>query len=81
MGILSIVGLILSIFSLLLLARALLSYFPQLDYSNPLVRIVIDVTEPVLRPIRRALPQQGPIDWSPMVAILAIWLIRTILRV
>jgi len=36
------------------------------------MRILIDVTEPVLEPIRSRLPQSWMIDLSPMIAILVI---------
>jgi YggT family protein len=77
----SIIGLILNLFVLLLLARALLSYFPQLDYSNPLVRLVYNLTEPVLKPVRNAVKIQGPVDWSPVIVVVAIYLLRTLLRI
>jgi YggT family protein len=80
-AVLSLIGLILNVFVLLLLARALLSYFPQMDYNNPLVRAVYNLTEPVLRPVRNAIKIQGPVDWSPVIVVVAIYLIRTVLRI
>jgi YggT family protein len=47
------------LFELLILARVLMSFFPNVDQSNPLIRLVYDVTEPVLRPIRNLLPHTG----------------------
>lgn len=77
----AIIGLLLNIAMLIIFARVLLTWFPDIDRSNPLVRFVYDVTEPVLQPIRQALPQTGMIDFSPMVVILAIYIIRMLLRV
>ncbi len=63
------------LFELVLFARVLLSWFPNIDRSNPLIRMVYDITEPVLRPIRSALPQTGvfaTIDLSPLLVIVGI---------
>jgi len=54
--------------------RALLSWVNP-DPWNPIVRFLHQVTEPVLRPIRRRLPMTG-IDFSPMVVILAIYFLQ-----
>ncbi|PYM62731.1 MAG: hypothetical protein DMD79_10340 [Candidatus Rokuibacteriota bacterium] len=54
--------------------RALLSWVNP-DPWNPIVRFLYQVTEPVLRPIRRRLPMSG-IDFSPMVVILAIYFLQ-----
>lgn len=58
-----------------ILIRVLLSWFVQ-DHSHPLVRILDDITEPILAPIRRALPRGGMIDFSPIVALIAIQLVE-----
>ena len=59
----------------LILVRVLLS-FVSVERSNPIVPLVIQLTDPVLRPIRRRLPALGGFDLSPMLAWLAILLIR-----
>ena len=48
---------LLQIYQLVLLARVLLSWFPDIDRSNPIIRFLFDVTEPVLEPVRRRLPR------------------------
>lgn len=68
----SIIFLLLQLFELILLARVLLSWFPNIDRSNPLIQFVYDVTEPVLRPIRQMLPATAGIDFSPLIVILLI---------
>lgn len=80
-AILSLIGLLLNLFSLLILARVILSYFPTVDRSNPLVRFTYDLTEPVLDPIRRALPPMGMMDLSPLVVLVGIYILRVILGV
>ena len=61
----------------LILARVLLS-FVSVERSNPIVPLVIQLTDPVLRPIRRRLPALGGFDLSPMLAWLAILLVRVL---
>lgn len=71
----------LTVFQLILLARVLLSWFPNVDRSNPLVRFVYDVTEPVLRPIRDLLPRGMMLDFSPLIVFLAISVLMQLLRI
>jgi YggT family protein len=68
------------LFELLILARVLMSFFPNVDQSNPLIRLVYDVTEPVLRPIRNLLPQTGMFDFSPVIVILILQVLTAFLR-
>lgn len=66
-------GLTLAIF-----VRVLLSWVPiKLPWG--LGEFVWSVTEPVLSPIRRALPFMGGIDFSPFIALIAIQVIESIL--
>jgi YggT family protein len=71
---------ILTIFQLILLARSLISWFPNIDRSNPIIRLLYDVTEPVLRPVRQFLPQNYGIDFSPLVVFLIITVLLQIIR-
>jgi uncharacterized protein YggT (Ycf19 family) len=44
-----------------------------LPYSlNPVARFLHDVCEPYLRLFRRVLPPVGPLDLSPMVAVIVL---------
>ena len=71
---------ILQIFQFVLLARVILSWFPNVDRSNPLIRLVYDITEPILRPVRDMMPPTGMIDLSPLIVFLIIQVLATILR-
>lgn len=77
----AILGFLLDIALLIIMARVLLSWFPDIDRSNPLVRFLYDITEPILQPIRQAMPQTGMIDFSPLVVVLGIYVLRMLLRV
>lgn len=68
-----------NILSLAIFLRVILSWV-RLDPNNGFVRFVIEVTEPILAPIRRAVPMLGMFDISPIVAILIIELIQQFLN-
>jgi YggT family protein len=61
---------LLSIYSTLIIIRALISWFSPNPY-NRLYVLLIRITEPVLGPLRRLIPISG-IDISPIIAILLI---------
>jgi len=70
--VLQVIGLLLQLFQFALLARILLSWFPNVDRSNPIIQFLYDITEPVLRPIREMLPPTGMFDFSPLIVFLII---------
>jgi YggT family protein len=53
--------------------------FISVERSNPIVPLVHQLIEPLLRPIRRRLPAFGGIDFSPMLVWLAILLARVLI--
>jgi YggT family protein len=61
----------------IIIIRALLTWVNP-DPWNPIVRFLYQVTEPVLRPIRRLLPNTQ-IDFSPLIVILAIMFLQRFL--
>ena len=80
MFVLQIISLLLQLFELALLARIILSWFPNVDRSNPIIQFLFDVTEPVLKPIRDMLPPGGMFDFSPLIVFLIIQVLTTVLR-
>lgn len=56
---------------IVVIARAVLSWVSP-DPYNPIVRIINQLSEPMLFPIRRRVPYLGGIDFSPMILLLAI---------
>ena len=78
---------ILDIYSWVIIASAIVSWlvaFGVVNVRNQVVRMLVDLlyrlTEPVLRPIRRLLPNLGGIDISPVIALLLIIFLRHFLR-
>lgn len=76
------VNLFFRVLSWLIIARILCSWLiPQAN--GPVVRFIFDTTEPILRPIRDRLPRGsgvlGMADWSPLIAVILLDLLRGLL--
>jgi YggT family protein len=69
----------LSIYLLVLLVRVLLSWFPNLDWSNPVLSSVSAITDPYLNAFRGLIPPLGGIDLSALVAFIALQLAQSLL--
>jgi YggT family protein len=71
-----VLAIALRLYMWVIIIRALVSWVSP-DPGNPIVQILIRITEPVLSPIRRRLPTGGMgLDLSPMVALLAIYFLQ-----
>ena len=62
----------LHVYSLVLLGRIILSWFPHINRSNPIVEFLYQATEPVLAHVRRIIPPLGMMDISPIVVFFVI---------
>lgn len=79
LAIANILDIVLSIYMWVVIIAALISWVNP-DPYNPIVRFLYSVTEPVFKSIRRIIGfRLGPIDISPLIAILAIIFIRKFL--
>ncbi len=83
---LSLVNAVINIYIWLLIAQAILSWLLSFGIVNRYNRVVATigdflwrVTEPLLRPIRRVLPDLGGIDISPVIVILLLWFLRDLM--
>ena len=70
------------VYTLILIVRVLITWVNP-DPFNPVVQFLSKVTDPVLDPLRRVIPPIGPIDISPIVALLLLqalqhFLVRTL---
>ena len=66
------------LYTYVVLASVVLSWI-RLDPANPLVRGVNALTEPVLKPIRAVLPNMMGLDFSPLVLLIGLSIIRSFL--
>jgi YggT family protein len=78
---------VLDIYSWIIIISAILSWlvaFGVVNIRHQFMRVVVDflyrITEPVLRPIRRFLPNLGGIDISPVIALLLIIFLQHLLK-
>lgn len=62
----------------LVIARAIASWFAASHSGNPVVELLRRVTDPILRPIQRILPDLGGIDVSPLVAYILLRLLQEV---
>jgi YggT family protein len=83
---LSLVSTVIQIYIWLLIAQAVLSWliaFGIVNRHNRFVSVLGDflwrITEPLLRPIRRVLPDLGGIDVSPVILILLLYFVRNLM--
>jgi YggT family protein len=83
---LQIVQLLLTVFTFIIVAQAILSWliaFNVINTYNEFVRSLWNglkvVTEPVYRPIRRVLPDFGALDISPLVVLLILYILNNYL--
>lgn len=74
---LSIVHTIGQVLSILVLASVLLSYF--LPATNPIRLFVDRIVNPMLVPIRKIIKPVGGLDFSPVILMIAIYLIEWVL--
>lgn len=77
-AVLKLVSLMLSLFTLSLIAQALLSWLGP-GVNNPASSILWSLNEPLLRPVRRILPPISGIDLSMIPVILALHFIQRLL--
>lgn len=74
----TLINIILSASIWVVIGRVIISWV-NADPYNPIVRILYQVTEPVLYRIRRFMPVFGGFDFSPMILILAIIFLQSFL--
>ena len=85
-SIFSIIDLLLTVVTYIIIAQAILSWlvaFNVINTHSDFVRSFLGaldrITEPLYRPIRRILPDFGGIDFSPLVVLLLIHVLRILL--
>jgi YggT family protein len=75
----TLVELIFQLYAFLFLARALLGWTGISPY-HPVAQVLWRLTEPVLAPIRRLMPPTGMLDFSPMVAMILVYVVGELIR-
>src|SRR5687768_15031214 len=76
---------LITLYSAVLLLRLLLQLV-RADFRNPVARAIVQVTNPVILPLRKVLPPLGKVDTASLVALilctlLKLWLLVLLLGV
>ncbi|MBX7256783.1 MAG: YggT family protein [Candidatus Hydrogenedentes bacterium] len=66
---------LLTLYMMLVLLRWLASYL-EIDLYSARWRWIPQCVDPFLKPIRRALPSLGPVDFGPLAALVVLWFAR-----
>ena len=72
------IEIIFSLLSFAILARVLISWV-RVDPHHPAVQFLMEITEPVLRPIREMMSSMGMMDFSPIIALLLLSVLERII--
>jgi YggT family protein len=72
---------VVTVYLVILAGRAVLSWFPvrQGTFLASLSSLLIDLTEPVLRPVRKVIPPAGMLDTSFIVVFFVLVILRSVL--
>lgn len=70
-------NILLDLLTMLILLRVILSWFRH--DAHGLMNLLYQATEPILAPIRRAIPAFGVYDISPLIALLLIKIARILI--
>ena len=62
----------------IMIVRILLSWFPNINWYNQPFKAMKEITDPILEPFRRIIPPISGIDFSPIIAFLALEILREV---
>lgn len=78
LGLAGLLDFLLYLYFWLIIVRIVASFFAT-DRYHPIFPLLMQLTEPLLAPLRRAIPPLGPFDLSPLIATLGLLLARALL--
>ena len=76
-GIAFVVNLLFTLYIFVIFARVIMSW-ARVDPYHPVAQWIFRLTEPLLGPIRNMMPQTGMVDWSPMIAMFVLIILRQV---
>ncbi len=74
----SAVSKLFELYFLLIILRCFLSFFPRIDIYKQPVRFVREITDPYLDIFRRFIPPVNGLDFSPIVAVIALQILQVL---
>jgi YggT family protein len=72
--------LLVTVLTVAIFARVVLSWLPMATSNHPVVAIIYQITEPILGPLRRIVPKMGVFDFTPMAAIIILLIIARLVN-
>lgn len=72
------ITLVINIFLFAILIQVIISWINPGSH-NPAISLIHSLTEPLLAPVRRVMPQMGGIDLTPMVVMIGLFLLEMLL--
>ena len=73
-----LIALVINIFLFAILIQVIISWINPGSY-NPALSLIHSLTEPLLRPVRRRMPEMGGLDLSPMVVMIGLVVLEMLL--
>jgi YggT family protein len=70
---------VIQILSLLIFARAIFSWFDP-GFTSQIGRMLFQITEPIIAPIRQVLPPMGMLDLSVLVTLVLLMILQQLIR-
>jgi YggT family protein len=70
---------VIQFYSFVVLARVIMTWIPNISRSNPIVDFIHQITEPPLKIIRETLPSMGAMDFSPLVLLISLHILRAMM--
>ena len=77
-AILRLINVLFTVYSLAIILRTLLPWL-GIGLRHPVMRFLVGITEPLLAPLRRLVPSAGGLDFTPMAALIILWVVEWIL--
>lgn len=69
-------GIFVFVYNILLLVRIVMSWIMVDLRGNKFSLVIFELTEPLLMPARKILPNSGPIDFSPLLVLFALQILQ-----
>jgi len=73
-----LISLLINIFLFAILIQVIISWINPGSY-NPVIGLIHNLTEPLLRPVRQRMPNMGGLDLSPMVVMIGLVVLEMLL--
>ena len=77
LGSMRLIATLIDLYSVVVLAAVIMSWV-HADRRHPLVQWVFNATEPALAPIRRIMPSSAGLDFSPMILLVLLRILRSL---